>query len=197
MNPVQSFKIPLNWQPVLIGGAAFSWHRDSPKPSKDRELIEGPHIYRWVFKNRDGEIEEVYIGQSEKFQNRISSYRTPTKKNSKDTDVFVSKRFASCEAQGGVVELQFLEIDEIEINGQLIDSSTKSLGNHEVRILLESIAVVTAKSEKPKLLNRLSKNVHEKGLESLLRSLSPKQQKEILGHFRTNKQARETNATQK
>jgi hypothetical protein len=106
--------------------------------------------------------------------------------------------FESWEQKGRAVELQFLEIAAFEINGQLIDSSTKSLRNHEVRLLLECLAIVTAKSEKPKLLNRLSKNVHEKDLKNLLLSLSPKQQQEILTTLRqTNNQAREINATQK
>jgi hypothetical protein len=198
MNPVQSFKIPLNWRPVLIAGTAFPWHRDSPKPWRDRELIEGPRVYRWTFKNKTCDIEAVYIGQSEKFQNRLASYRKPRKATPNSTDVILNKMFESWEQKGRAVELQFLEIAAFEINGQLIDSSTKSLRNHEVRLLLECLAIVTAKSEKPKLLNRLSKNVHEKDLKNLLLSLSPKQQQEILTTLRqTNNQAREINATQK
>jgi hypothetical protein len=201
VNSVESFTIPLNWQPVLVGGAAFPWHRESPKPWKDRELIKGPRVYRWAFKTRDSEIEAVYIGQSEAFHNRIAGYRTPAKANPNDTDVMVNNRFASCEEREGTVELQFLEITAFEINGQLIDASVKSLGNHEVRMLLESIAILTAKSEHPNpvLLNRLSRNVHEKGLESVLQSMVPKRRIEFLESEidKLNKQAREANATQK
>jgi hypothetical protein len=141
-----------------------------------------------VLKNNSGEVEAVYIGQGEKFQKRLAKYRWPAKTNAKSTDAIIKKMLVLCEEKGGTVELQFLEITGFEINGQLIDSSTKSLGNHEVRILLESIAIVTAKSEMPTLLNRLSKNVHEKDLESLLRSLPPKRQQEILDILKTNKQ---------
>jgi hypothetical protein len=188
MNSVDSFKIPLNWQSVLVNGQIYPWHRKPQRVAKYRELIEGPRIYRWVFKNQNDEIQAVYIGESEKFQNRLSGYRTPTKINQQDTDVIVHNTFDDCEKQGGIVELQFLEIAAFEINGQLIDSSTKSLGNHEMRIILESIAIVTAKLEKPKLLNRLSKNVHEKDLERLLRSLPPKRKQEILDIYKANKQ---------
>lgn len=186
--PVESFKIPLDWHPVLTDGIAFPWYRGSPKPWKDRELIEGPRVYRWAFKNKAGDIEAVYIGQSGKFQRRLASYRKPRKTAPKSTDVILSKMFESCEQKGGAVELQFLEIAPFKINDLLIETSTRSLGNHEIRLLIESIAVVTAKLEKPKLLNRLFKNVHEKDLENLLRSLSPKRQQEILDHFKTNKQ---------
>jgi hypothetical protein len=68
-------------------------------------------------------------------------------------------------------------------------------------MLLESIAILTAKSEHPNpvLLNRLSRNVHEKGLESVLQSMVPKRRIEFLESEidKLNKQAREANATQK
>ncbi len=199
--PVQSFILPLNWRPVLVEGKAFLWHRTSPKYLKHRELIRGPRIYRWAFKNKAGEIEAVYIGQSEAFHNRIAGYRTPTKTNQNDTDVILNKKFASCEENGGTVELQFLEVAAFEINGQLIDASVNSLGNHDVRLLLESVATVTAKSEHPNpaLLNRLSKNVHEKELESLLKSMPPKRRRELLESAidKLKQQARKANATQK
>jgi len=197
VNSVESFNIPLNWQSVLVNGRIYPWHRKPQRNAKDRDLIKGPRIYRWVFKDQNGEIQAVYIGESEKFQNRISGYRTPTKANQQDTDVIVHNALDDCEKQGGIVELQFLEIVGFEVNGQLIDTTARSLGNHEVRILLESIAIVAARTEKPKLLNRLSKNVHEKDLESLFRSLPPKRQQEILDSVKANNQAREIRATQK
>jgi len=85
--------------------------------------------------------------------------------------VIVHDAIVEWEKQGGTVELQFLEIAAFEVNGQRVDSSTKSLGNHEVRVLLESIAIVTAKSEPYKLINRLSKNVHRKDIDQLLKNL--------------------------
>ena len=103
MNSVESFKIPLNWQPVLVKGQVYPWHRKPQRYAKYRELIEGPRYYRWVFKNQNGEIQAAYIGESEKFQNRLSGYRPPTKKNQQDTDVIVHKAFDDCEKQGGMV----------------------------------------------------------------------------------------------
>jgi hypothetical protein len=180
MNLVQSFKIPLNWRPVLIAGTAFPWHRDSPKPYKDRELIEGPRIYRWAFKNQSGGIESVYIGQSGNFQNRLASYRKPRKATPNSTDVILNKMFESWEQKGRAVELQFLEIAAFKINGLLVETSPESLGNHEIRLLIESIAVVGARSEEPKLLNRLSKNVWEKQILQLLQNMSPRRRQEAL-----------------
>jgi hypothetical protein len=201
VNSVESFTIPLKWKPVLIGDAAFSWHRVSPKPWRDRELIEGPRVYRWAFKKRTGEVEAVYIGQSEAFHNRIAGYRTPTKRNPKDTDVFVNSKFLSFEEREGTVELQFLDIAPFRVNGHLIDASIQSLGNHEVRLLLESVAILTAKLEHPhpKLLNRLSENVHKKGLGKLIQKMSPQQRVKALDLLKpqTHKSTRVDNATQK
>jgi hypothetical protein len=170
---------------VLIDGGSFPWHRDSPKPRKDREIINGPRVYRWAYKSKVGEIEAVYIGQSEAFHSRIAGYRTPTKTNPNDTDVIVSNEFAKCEKEEGSVELQFLEFAPFEINGQRIENSLGSLGNHEIRLLLECIALVTARSEKPKLLNRLSRNVWEKQLFQLVQKSSPRRQQEMLGLLKT------------
>jgi hypothetical protein len=171
MNSIESFKIPLNWHSVLVEGQSYPWHQKPQRHAKHRDLVGGPRIYRWVFKNQNGEVQEVYIGQSERFQSRLSGYRTPTKTNPQDTDVIVHDAIVEWEKQGGTVELQFLEIAAFEVNGQRVDSSTKSLGNHEVRVLLESIAIVTAKSEPYKLINRLSKNVHRKDIDQLLKNL--------------------------
>jgi hypothetical protein len=170
MNSIKSFKIPLNWRSVLVEEQTYPWHRKIQRSAKHRDLIDGPRIYRWVFKNQNGEIQAVYIGQSERFQSRLSGYRTPTKTNPQDTDVIVRNEIDEWEEQGGTVELQFLEIAAFGVNGQVVDSSMKSLGNHEVRVLLESIAIVTAKSEPYRLINRLSKNVHRKDIDQVLKS---------------------------
>jgi hypothetical protein len=170
MTSIKSFKIPLSWHCVLVEEQIYPWHRKLQRHAKHRDLIEGPKIYRWVFKNQNGEIQAVYIGQSEKFQIRLSGYRTPTKTNPQDTDVIVRSEIDDWEKQGGTVELQFLDIAAFEVNGQVIDSSTESLGNHEVRVLLESIAIVTARSEPYRLINRLSKNVHRKDIDRVLKS---------------------------
>jgi len=187
----------LNWKSILVNEKVYPWHKESPKQPKDKELINGPRVYRWVFKNQAGEVESIYIGQSEKFQNRLSGYRTPTKINQKDTDVIVHRAFSECERHGGTIELQFLEVEKLEINGQLIDTTIQSLGNQEIRLLLELIAVLTAKLEKAKLHNRFSKNVHEKDLEKLIRIVPMNVMPDFSEHFQTNNQTREVYATQK
>lgn len=165
-NTDQSFQIPLNWRSVFVERESFPWHRKIQRSAKYRELIRGPQVYRWVLKNNLGATEAVYIGQSEAFHSRIAGYRTPTKTNPNDTDVILNNAFSDTERNGGSVELQFLEICPFVINGQLIES--KSLANQEIRLLLESLAILTAKAEGQKLLNRLSKNANEKAIIKVL-----------------------------
>jgi hypothetical protein len=199
MTSVNSFTIPLNWQPVLIDDNAFPWHRKSPRYLKNRARINGSQVYRWVFRGKNHEVEAVYIGQSEVFQKRISYYRGLAKK--KDSE------FAKCEEQGGVIELEFLHFDKFEVNGKRIDDNRRSLGDHDVRLLLECIAIVTAKLEKPRVLNRLLENADKKQLRHLMKKmlhmLSPKRQQEVIDKAfdlierQIDNGPRETNATQK
>jgi hypothetical protein len=158
-TPISSLLISLNWIPVLVDGVKYPWHRKPQKYARNRELINGPRIYRWVLRSKVGDIESVYIGQSEKFEKRLTRYR---RLRESGTEVYVNNAFSDCEEHGGTVELQFLEVAEFEINGTLVDTSARSLGNHVVRQLLETTAILTAQSEPPNLLNRPSKNVQLK-----------------------------------
>jgi hypothetical protein len=45
---------------------------------------------------------------------------------------------------------------------------TGALGNQEVRLLLESLAILTARTDGQKLLNRLPGNAHEKAVLEVL-----------------------------
>jgi hypothetical protein len=198
-DSVESFNILLNWRTVLIEEAVYPWHKKPQKYLKYRELINGPRVYRWAFKNSSGEIEAVYIGESEKFENRLAGYRRPTSSTPNRTDAILNGEFANCEKREGTVELQFLEFVPFEINGQRIEAQIHSFAKHEIRLLLECIAIVTAKSEKPKLLNRLSEDAGIKAVRHILKTVSPEQQVKLIesGLKYLKSKARDANATQK
>jgi hypothetical protein len=165
----KSVEIPLIWRSVSVKEEVFPWHRPLQKLANHRDLIRGPRVYRWLLRNAKKEIESVYIGQSEAFHSRIAGYRAPTKSNPNDTDVILNCAFRDIEGRGGSVELQFLEIHSFTINGQVIDMG--ALGNQEVRLLLESLAIMTARKDGQKLLNRLPKNAHEKAVLEVLNQI--------------------------
>lgn len=159
---IPKIEIPFHWTQVLDNkGAYFPWHRKVPK--KLRKHIAGPRVYRWVLRKGD-EISSVYIGQSEQFETRLGEYRNP---NRYDSDVQAAMR--ECEESGGRVELHFLDLGtgRFRINGKLI--SHASFSNHDVRIMIESIAIVTARVEGVKLLNHVRDNTLVKMMADLFK----------------------------
>lgn len=154
MGDVLKFEIPLRWVRVTVKGACFDWHKSLPKTVRERDLISGPQVYRWLLRSNAGEIEWVYIGQSENFQKRISAHRG---------GAVLQERMRDCETKGGTVELEFLDLTEpLIVNGKCITNS--ALREHDVRLMMESIAVVTARTEQLRVLNRLQENVDVKRL---------------------------------
>jgi hypothetical protein len=73
---VLKIDIPLHWTLVLVKGSRFNWHKDLPKTVLARDMLTGPKIYRWVLRGGTNEILAVYIGQSERFEERMSEYRS-------------------------------------------------------------------------------------------------------------------------
>ena|ERR1700722_16949880 len=53
-----------------------------------------------------------------------------------------------------------------KLNGKLVTNA--SLGDHDVRLMMESIAIVAARAGNIKVLNQLSENVHLKNIRRLL-----------------------------
>jgi hypothetical protein len=125
------------------------------------------------------EISSVYIGQSEQFETRLRDYRSP---NQYDRDVQAAMR--ECEESGGRVELHFLDLgtDRFRINGKLV--SHASLSNHDVRMMMESIAIVTAGVEGVKLINLVRDNALVKVMTDLC-----KQYPETFGPMTAQKKA--------
>lgn len=178
MGDVISIEIPLYWMPVLVKGHHFPWHKNLPKTTQARDMISGPKVYRWVLRTKTGRVESIYIGQSEKFQERISAYRTGNQK-ALGSDKAVLANLGHCEDSGGAVELQFLDVDmgSFRIYGKLVNNS--SLGDHDIRLMMESIAIVAARASNLKVLNRLRENAHLKEIAHLVK-LTPKQVEQIL-----------------
>jgi hypothetical protein len=136
------------------------------RAAPDRERLEGAHVYQWVFRGADGHLEQCYIGQSGNFEGRLPDYRSEIPaKNS--TEAFVQEEMRQCEKRGGTVDLEFLELETpLCINGKLINKY--SLGDREVRLMMENIAIVTAKANGVKLLNRLGDNTYDVKIETLM-----------------------------
>lgn len=157
--------VPLHWTRVQVSEKHFDWHKDLPKTVRNRDLISGPKIYRWVL--RESGIESVYIGQSERFEKRLSAYRSGNRK-ALASEYHVRAKLKQCEDAKGIVELEFLDLDKgsFYINGKLVANS--SLGDHEVRLMMESVAIVAARASSLHLLNRLQKNVGVKDIERIV-----------------------------
>lgn len=173
---IPSIKIPFHWKQVLEKEGYFPWHRVVPK--KPAKHIRGPQVYRWVLRKGD-EISSVYIGQSEQFEKRLGDYRRP---NHYDSALQAAMR--ECEEGGGRVELDFLDLGSgsFRINGKLI--SHASLSNHDVRMMMESIAIMTAGVEGITLLNHVRDNT----LVRIMVGLA-KQYPEIFGPMTAQKKA--------
>lgn len=167
MGDVLNIEIPLHWKPVPVDGGHFSWHRNPPKNVRARDTISGPKVYRWVLRKVTGEIASVYIGQSEKFQRRVSAYRKG-KQTPLEPDGAVQSAFKEWAENGGTVELQFLdlEIEPFCINGERV--TIPALAYQDTRLMMESIAIFSSRASGLKVLNRLQENVHVKELRRLL-----------------------------
>lgn len=181
MGEVHNIVIPLHWIPVPAEGGQFDWHKNPPKSVRARDAISGPRVYRWALQTITGETTSVYIGQSERFQKRVSAYRKG-KQTSLEPDDTVQSKIKDWENSGGKVELQFLDLDAEPscINGKPI--TIASLGDHDTRLMMESIAIFSARASGLKILNSLQDNVHETELRRLLTHLvkEPKKREQIL-----------------
>lgn len=183
MGEPRNIDIPLYWKSVLVKGAHFDWHKHPPRNVPERDLISGPRVYRWVMRTTSGEIELVYVGQSERFQKRVSEYRGGNHLRVESDRAF-QLRSRKCEESGGSVELQFLDLnaEPFSINGKAITNA--SLGDHDVRLMMESIAIVDARARNLSVLNQLHDNVHFKDLKRIVRQ-NPKVIEQILQKLRS------------
>ena len=167
MGEVANINIPLNWKAVLVNGTYFEWHKHPPRNIRERDLISGPRVYRWLMRRTSGEIELVYVGQTERFEKRVSEYRGGKQSRVEPVSTFLSTA-RKCEDSGGSVELQFLDLDKesFSVNGKAITNA--SLGDHDVRLMMEGIALVDARARNLSVLNRLHQNVHIKDLRRIV-----------------------------
>ena len=146
MSNVPAIEIPLRWQPVVVKEEHLEWHRRKRLNEAERNRLRGPKVYQWVLRSAQGEKESVYIGETEAFENRISEYRATV------------EAFDDCESRGGSVRLEFLDLTDatFRINGRLVNQI--SLSHHDIRLMLEAIAVATAQAEGVRVLNRIREN---------------------------------------
>jgi hypothetical protein len=157
-----SFVLPLHWKAVVLcDGSRFDWHKKGARAARDREQLEVACVYRWVFRAANSRPEQfyLYIGQSGKFEERLPSYRS-TNPAAGSTEELLRREMSRCEEQGGKVDLEFLDLgNPLRINGKLINKY--SLGERDVRVMMENISIVTAKADGIKLINRLGDNTNE------------------------------------
>lgn len=182
VNP-KSVLIPLEWKAVVLAnGTRFDWHKAEARDARDREQLSGARVYRWALRGPDGSIKDLYIGQSGKFEKRLSSYRS--KKLAKgSTEALVRDAMGECERQRGTVDLEFLHIETpFIINGKRIDKH--SMGLPEVRIMIEHIAIVTAKAERIHVINQLRANANLVAILKLVKKIvSPGNYPEVSGRI--------------
>jgi hypothetical protein len=172
---VPALEIPVCWAPVLVNGKAFGWHEQKLN-SRAKEQIAGPRVYRWVLRTHSGEV-LVYIGQTENFEKRLRSYRRGA---GEQIHSRVRTAIEQCKNGGGTVELYFLDLQTgaFRMFGRLIDRS--SLNHHEVRIMMEGVAVLKALAGEEKLLNRYRRNAVETMMAQLLKPYPSEMRKDIL-----------------
>ena len=166
--------IPLRWEPVVLSnGKRFNWHKERAPADADRRRLDGARVYRWILRDADGKIDRLYIGESGAFNERITQYRSDCPADG-STEAALRTEMNNCEANGGSVDLEFLSLEApIHVNGKIINNYT--LGEHNVRLMMENIAIVTAKVQGLKLVNRLGENIIETKLVALLQKVIGKE----------------------
>jgi|GEM_PF-6574647 len=172
---VRKIDIHLVWRQVLLAnGKPFPWHQRAARYAHDREMLDGPQVYRWILRDANGAEECSYIGETEAFQNRLSKYRRPNAVRL-NTEKRVREEIDKCERRGGTIELWFLDLDagSFSLNGHAINKY--SLGESDVRRMLESIATFTERQSGRKLLNAIEDNAVNRKLLALLGQITQKQ----------------------
>jgi len=160
---VRNVEIPLDWQQVLLAdGKPFPWHQSPAPYPRDREPLEHPQVYKWVLRDANGKT--VYIGEASAFDQRLGKYRNP---DSDTTEQRVRQAMDECEQRGGTIELWFLEIaaDSFHLNGSLINKY--SIGDKNVRLILENLAILEERRNKTTILNVIEDNAYDRKLAAL------------------------------
>jgi hypothetical protein len=162
--------VPLHWKAVVLGnGSRFDWHSQTARSPDDRAQLEIACVYRWVFRGADGRPEKFYIGQSGKFEHRLPNYRSE-KPAAGSTEERLRHEMSLCEERGGRIDLEFLDLSTpLRINGKPI--SNYSLGESYVRVMMENIAIVTARKDGVKLINRLGDHTNEVKILNLVKRI--------------------------
>ena len=171
VNDNSEFVIPLRWKTMSFSEERRpDLHRRRLRSVHDREKIEGAQVYRWLFRNADSQIEKVYIGESSSFSGRLSAYRSAGKREN-TTEQLLRELIRGCEAAGGSVDLELLALQSpFKINGVVVN--TYALGNMEVRRMLENLAIMSAKANGLKVVNRVGGNIILKKFRGLVRQIA-------------------------
>ena len=166
-------EIPLLWKAVVVKQQHFAGHQKPRLNVRERDAIAGPQVYKWVLRDKTHKIEAVYIGETERFETRLGSYRITNAKATAKTKR-IRQELKRCEDEGGSVELQFLDLEsgQFMLNGILVNRF--SMAEHTARILMESIAVFVAEAEGYRVLNHSRKNVAKKNILKLLSQMNVK-----------------------
>lgn len=166
-SKILDIQIPhLLWKPVslTLKGKPFQWHLQRPPRVRARDQIDGPKVYRWTMANSSGEIYCSYIGETQDFRQRLAEYRT---NGATRQHAAVKEAMRQCVHDGGTVELWFLDLGtfSLRINGELLPKRT--LADHDVRLMMENFAILTARVQGMKLLNHDRGNVFMKNMSRL------------------------------
>src|SRR5208283_5308029 len=102
----------------------------------------------WLMRTKDNDIESCYVGESVDFHGRLLSYRRSFQKPNGRNKLLVNA-IKDCEDSKGTVSLEFLciGVNGFELNG--IPINKFALGNHEVRLMMESISIAILMAKYP------------------------------------------------
>lgn len=138
---MKTFNPKLTWQSVKnMHGEDFQYG------DSRRHLPLTPAIYRWILKNRQGNIKEIYIGETATLRNRISRHTIVDPRGRREH--FDEWR----ETRGRAIYLETLEIKPFQINNR--HYSARSLRDEYKRQLIESIMLYKALDQGYKIRNK-------------------------------------------
>jgi hypothetical protein len=163
LTPVRSIRVPLKWTTVTDSDdPAWCFGLCSTIGQDLLQRICGPHVYRFRFAPFESGDTWIYVGQSERFEKRCSSYiralsnlRKPAKTATETTVDTLAEawkemarnpcvRIAAAIQNAAIdrrkVELQLLDFEEFSLNG--VPISPESFGSPFVRCLVENIAIL-------------------------------------------------------
>jgi hypothetical protein len=200
----KNLSVSLNWTTVVCSDdKGWFFGEGRTIDSELRKAISGPRVYRFRFLPANPGLESLYIGESERFQDRCDRYRRASSKLSRRSNVSaasnknddiaywkelrrdpcarVAVAIRRAESSHDRVELQLLGFDDFVLNGSLI-SVTTSLDNPFTRRMVENLAILSSDRIGVLIMNR-GVSLMAKEFKRRIRSLNATRSKRQNGRY--------------